>query len=107
VFFHSWDGLYHEIGCLANKISGQDYRRHPEIPPYRCFLSDLTGFKGLRRAGPTRTRLSILQSSGHVNKSTAFGSQHPAGQLEKKRPSLYTLIQLLDKQPATGEAFTR
>ncbi len=29
-------------------------RRHPETPPYRCFLSDLTGFEGLRRAGPAR-----------------------------------------------------
>jgi len=29
-------------------------RRHPEGPAYRCFLSDLTGFTGFRRAGPTR-----------------------------------------------------
>ena len=48
-------------------MSEQDYRRHPEIPPYRCFLSDLTGFAGLRRAGPTRTGLSILHSPQAVN----------------------------------------
>jgi len=30
-------------------------RRHPETAPYRCFLSDLTGFGALRRAGPART----------------------------------------------------
>lgn len=26
--------------------------RHPERPPYRCFLPDLAGFEGFRRAGP-------------------------------------------------------
>gem|GEM_PF-1988274 len=40
---------------LPIKMSGQVTRRHPETPPYRCFLSDLTGFGRLRRAGPTRT----------------------------------------------------
>ncbi len=37
------------------KISGQVTRRHPETPTYRCCLSALAGFAGLRRAGPTRT----------------------------------------------------
>jgi len=50
------------------KMPGQDTRRHPEIPPYRCFLSDLTGFVGLRRAGPTRTLLSILHALLAVNR---------------------------------------
>ena len=26
--------------------------RHPKRTPYRCFLPDLAGFEGLRRAGP-------------------------------------------------------
>ncbi len=37
-------------------MPGQATRRHPELPAYRCFLSDLTGFAGFCRAGPTRTR---------------------------------------------------
>ena len=56
------------------KISGQETRRHPETPPYRCFLSDLTGFAGLRRAGPTRTGASIPDVEGDVNGSSAH---HP------------------------------
>ena len=40
---------------IFNKVPGQATRRHPEWPPYRCFLSDLTGFGGFCRAGPTRT----------------------------------------------------
>ncbi len=46
----------------AKKSPGQAPRRHPEFPPYRCFLSDLTGFAGFRRAGPTRTARSIISS---------------------------------------------
>jgi hypothetical protein len=64
-------------------MPGQDYRRHPEIPPYRCFLSDLTGFAGLRRAGPTRTALSILEDRGGVNESQAHSQQSTDEQLEK------------------------
>jgi hypothetical protein len=52
-------------------MSGQDYRRHPEKPAYRCFLSDLTGFTGLRRAGPTQTSISLLQSLWAVNAGLA------------------------------------
>ena len=48
-------------------MSGQENRRHPETPSYRCFLSDLTGFAGLRRAGPTRTAVRILDVMGTVN----------------------------------------
>jgi hypothetical protein len=48
-------------------MSGQETRRHPETPSYRCFLSDLTGFAGLRRAGPTRTAVRILEVAGDVN----------------------------------------
>ena len=49
------------------KMSGQENRRHPETPSYRCFLSDLTGFAGLRRAGPTRTAVRIPEVRGDVN----------------------------------------
>ncbi len=49
------------------KMSGQADRRHPEAPPYRCFLSDLTGFAGLRRAGPARTTGRIPDVGGDVN----------------------------------------
>jgi hypothetical protein len=52
-------------------MSGQETRRHPETPSYRCFLSDLTGFAGLRRAGPTRTAVRILDVRRDVN-STLF-----------------------------------
>jgi hypothetical protein len=52
---------------VKKKISGQENRRHPETPVYRCFLSDLTGFAGLRRAGPTRTGLRIPDVGGDVN----------------------------------------
>ena len=48
-------------------MSGQENRRHPETPAYRCFLSDLTGFAGLRRAGPTRTAVRIHDVGGDVN----------------------------------------
>lgn len=48
-------------------MSGQENRRHPETPSYRCFLSDLTGFAGLRRAGPTRTAVRIPDVGGDVN----------------------------------------
>jgi hypothetical protein len=43
------------IHAEVKEASGSAPRRHPEWPPYRCFLSDLTGFGGLRCAGPTRT----------------------------------------------------
>jgi hypothetical protein len=49
-------------------MSGQANRRHPETPSYRCFLSDLTGFAGLRRAGPTRTAVRIPDVGGDVNR---------------------------------------
>jgi hypothetical protein len=48
-------------------MSGQENRRHPESPAYRCFLSDLTGLAGLRRAGPTRTAVRIPDVGGDVN----------------------------------------
>ena len=51
----------------GKKMSGQENRRHPETPSYRCFLSDLTGFAGLRRAGPTRTAVRIPDVGGDVN----------------------------------------
>ena len=46
---------YISEGIKEINKSGQENRRHPEASAYRCFLSDLTGFTGLRRAGPTRT----------------------------------------------------
>ena len=49
-------------------MSGQENRRHPETPSYRCFLSDLTGFAGLRRAGPTRTAVRIPEVGRDVNR---------------------------------------
>jgi hypothetical protein len=52
---------------MGDEMSGQGSRRHPETPPYRCFLSDLTGFAGLRRAGPTRTAVRIPEVQGDVN----------------------------------------
>jgi len=53
----------------GKKMSGQENRRHPEAPAYRCFLSDLTGFARLRRAGPTRTVVRILDVREAVNRS--------------------------------------
>jgi hypothetical protein len=43
------------VSFKKEKMSGQATRRHPDGPAYRCFLSDLTGFTGICRAGPTRT----------------------------------------------------
>jgi len=45
--------MRHDAGDQASARAGT--RRRPETSPYRCFLSDLTGFGELRRAGPTRT----------------------------------------------------
>jgi hypothetical protein len=56
-----------EILRQKNAISGQATRRRPEFPPYRCFLSDLAGFEGFRRAGPTRMRSSIPHEGWNVN----------------------------------------
>ena len=39
---------------LKNQMPEQATRRHPEAFTYRCFLSDLTRFAKLRRAGPTQ-----------------------------------------------------
>ena len=36
--------------------SSQVTLRHPEDSPYRCFLPDLTGFEGSRRAEPDYRR---------------------------------------------------
>jgi len=36
--------------------SGQAPLRHPGVTTYRCFLPDLTGFVGSRRAGPDLQR---------------------------------------------------
>ena len=48
-------------------MPGQETRRHPQASAYRCFLSNLTGFAGLRRAGPTRTIMRIPDVQGDVN----------------------------------------
>ncbi len=51
-------GYAKKAGGLRNgKSARTGDRRHPEAPPYRCFLSDLTGFGGLRCAGPARAPL--------------------------------------------------
>jgi hypothetical protein len=47
---------------LGKRKPGQATRRHPEFPPYCCFLSDLTGFAGFCRAGPARACIRIPQS---------------------------------------------
>ncbi len=52
------------VARLEQKKSGQATRRHPEFPPYCCFLSDLTGFAGFCRAGPTRTCVGYLRKEG-------------------------------------------
>jgi hypothetical protein len=52
---------------LFNRFSGQATQRHPEYPPYCCFFSDLTGFEGFRRAGPTRSAASITYEDSPVN----------------------------------------
>jgi hypothetical protein len=60
-------------------MSGQENRRHPETPVYRCFLSDLTGFTGLRRAGPTRTVPRIPDVERDVNGAYSY---KPNGNLQ-------------------------
>ncbi len=80
------------VYCCETRKPGQDSRRHPEKPPYRCFLSDLTGFAGLRRAGPTRTSLSILHTPGTVNKSRVRLSYHSPDNWKKNRLRSILLI---------------
>jgi len=57
-------------------MSGQAIRRHPELPAYRCFLSDLTGFAGFRRAGPTRTRSEAYRRRGRLSIFCYWKSSH-------------------------------
>ena len=45
------------------RATGQATRRRAEGHAYRCFLSDLAGFAGFCRAGPTR-RLFSEDTSG-------------------------------------------
>ena len=71
-------------GLTENKLSGQDTRRHPETPPYRCFLSDLTGFERLRRAGPTRTAVRILDVEGDVNVVSSRGKTQSFTQTSRR-----------------------
>ena len=52
----------------VKEAPGSAPQRHPIAPPYRCFLSDLTGFKGHRRAGPIQAlSLRILPQAPSVN----------------------------------------
>ncbi len=59
---------------ILEKMSRQAARRHPEDTPYRCFLSDLAGFEGFRRAGPTRTKASIPQPERLVKQNGRLAS---------------------------------
>ena len=54
--------------------SSQAYLRHPEGPTYRCFLPDLTGFAGFRRAGPGPQR---LQAPAEAPGRTSGGNSTP------------------------------
>jgi hypothetical protein len=59
--FIIWDFIQEAVPPLSNPLrsflgpasSGQVFLRHPETTIYRCFLSDLTGFIALCRAGPS------------------------------------------------------
>jgi len=51
-------------------MPGQATRRHPEVPPYRCFFSDLAGFEGFCRAGPTRSGWSVQYFTRDVKELT-------------------------------------
>jgi hypothetical protein len=62
-----WGAFQSHRLFLFNQRSGQATRRHPEYPPYCCFFSDLTGFEGFRRAGPTRSAASIPHQYTPVN----------------------------------------
>ena len=61
---HAFDVRIMVVHPLSNRppglptvaSSGQATLRHPEASPYRCFLPDLTGFEGFRRAGPNPQR---------------------------------------------------
>ncbi len=58
------------VSGILERMPGQATRRHPELPAYRCFLSDLTGFTGFRRAGPTRTRSVAYQMTWALSMSS-------------------------------------
>jgi len=68
--------------------AGQATRRHPEDPPYRCCLSALTGFEGLRRAGPTRTLASrIIREPEAVNRLHGFRTCETSGRCPSRADS--------------------
>jgi len=46
--------------------SSQAPLRHPKLSAYRCFLPDLTGFTGSRRAGPNRQRHLLEAGSTRI-----------------------------------------
>ena len=60
----------------SSKMPGQATRRRPDAPTYRCFLSDLTGFAGFRRAGPTRTRPVAYQIEMPLSSDEYRNSQY-------------------------------
>ena len=45
---------------FPRSVESQAPLRRPKGAPYRCFLPDLTGFEGLRRAGPNLQHSSII-----------------------------------------------
>ena len=42
----------HDHEAYSRSNSNQDILRRSKLAAYRCFLPDLTGFTGFRRAGP-------------------------------------------------------
>jgi hypothetical protein len=76
----------------SKKMSGQATRRHPECPPYRCFLSDLAGFAGLRRAGPTRTGTRIPDVRRAVNVRKFVNREEREGREERPYSAFITVL---------------
>ncbi len=75
-------------GAGCDWAAGPATRRHPEAPPYRCFLSDLTGFEGLCRAGPARTPAARIPYPPKTVNRHALGRRHdsPRPSADRARP---------------------
>ena len=63
----------YSIGLYPPPDSDQVALRHPKVTTYRCFLPDLTGFVGLRRAGPNPQRRTARQSQRAQSLEGEFG----------------------------------
>src|SRR5207244_1422113 len=61
-----------DSSASSHGSSGQASPRHPPAPAYGCFLPDLTGFAGWRRAGPDLQRSVPRAAPDHPGLGRGF-----------------------------------